>query len=241
MIALLVPTRGRPVKFKNMINSIVMTTTEPIIIYALIQCEEDVKAYDIENIQCLKGNPKVRLKGYTVNLDAPTVHMWNRLAVLAYDDLDVKNNIFMLGSDDIVFSTPGWDKALIDNYNKLEKKLHVFSLKDSRISDASEHLSTPHPIVTREYLERMGYFLPPIFLHWFCDTWTVDIARHSGAFTHLSDHLLVHDKVENENQIDDTHARLRSRGYARRDRYVNDTCQHLLEAERVRFKEKLAS
>lgn len=240
-ISILVPTRGRPEKFRNMINSVVATTTERVTIYAFLQNDEDVKSYDIENIMCLKGNEKVRLNGYQIDLDPPTVHMWNKLAGIAFHDEAVKNDIFILGADDIVFSTPGWDKALIDCYQKLEKKIHVFSLKDSRVSDSSEQLSTPHPIVTREYLDAMGYFLPPVFLHWFCDTWTVDIARHSGAFTHLSGYLLTHDKIETKGQIDDTYARLRMRGYAKRDRYVNDTCQHLLEAERARFKRKLSA
>lgn len=158
----------------------------------------------------------------------PTVQKWNDLAEHAatYED----HKLFMLGSDDMWFGDYGWDKALIDHYNTLENKIHVYALRDSRDDNG-----TPHPIVTREYIEAMGYFVPPIFLHWFVDTWTVEIAKAKGVFTHLKDYLLIHDKPSDRGEADETHSRIRQWGWHERDKWVNDHCQHFLELEKERL------
>jgi hypothetical protein len=157
-------------------------------------------------------------------IDCPTSFMWNKLAEAAMNDKDVTH--FMLGADDMIFSTPCWDVAL----NLYDHKPHVYHLQDSRDKDG-----TPHPIVTREYIEAMGYFLPPIFLHWFVDSWTVDIAKYNKCFTHLRDYLLVHDKPSDRGLADDTHNRIRMMGWRERDSYVNQTCQHFLALEKSRL------
>jgi hypothetical protein len=145
----------------------------------------------------------------------PTVHKWNLLAEEALANPD--NKLFMLASDDIVFTTPCWDRALLDHYSGLENKIHVYALQDSRDPEG-----TPHPIVTREYIEAMGFFLPPLFLHWYCDTWTVTIARSNHCFTHLKDYLLVHDKPSDKGQGDATHNRIRQMGWKERDGWVHE-------------------
>lgn len=231
MIALLVPTRGRPEKFRTMVQSVCDTTTEQVVIYVLLQSAEDVKSYDVEKIVCPSN---VRLDTYVVDIDPTTVHLWNKLAGIAFHDEKTKNQLFMLCADDVFFATKGWDVKLVDLYTKLNRKIHVFSLLDNRSVDG-----TPHPIVTREYMAAMNYFLPPIFLHWYCDTWTVEMAKFANVFTHIKHHLLIHDKIKSKDEIDETYKRLRGRGYNRRDRYVDETCQHLLEAEKHRLRDKV--
>jgi len=158
----------------------------------------------------------------------PTVQKWNDLSDYAMQDKSIK--LFMLGSDDMYFDTPGWDKALLDHYNALENKIHVYHLQDSR-----DENGTPHPIVTREYIEAMGYFVPPIFLHWQIDTWTVAIAKYNNVFTHMRDYLLIHDKPNDRGNPDETHSRIRQWGWHERDKYVNDKCQNFLEYEKARL------
>jgi hypothetical protein len=135
----------------------------------------------------------------------------------------------------MVFTTPCWDTALLDHYNALENKIHVYHLRDSRNPDG-----TPHPIVTREYIEAMGYFLPPIFLHWFIDSWTVDIAKSNGVFTHLKDYELQHIKPSDKGQGDETHNRIRNMGWRERDGWVAEKCKHYLALEKSRLKMMLA-
>lgn len=163
----------------------------------------------------------------TVGPPVTTVHIWNKLANKA---LAVGCSLFMLAADDIIFETKGWDEALIKHYEGLENKIHVYHLLDSRDSGGF-----PHPIISREYIDAMGYFIPPIFLHWFTDTWTIDIARSNGCFTHLSDYMLIHAKPSDKGMPDETHLGIRKRGWHDRDKYVNDTCQHFLAIEKARL------
>lgn len=226
-IAIICPTKGRPHECKRMIESVVATTVSNITIYILIQNEKDNLSYnqkDIANI--IKGTPVTVVvaqllnddKTYTENV--PTAYLWNKLCLAAYEN---KHTLFMLGADDMIFETAGWDKALLNHYDSLEEKTHVYSLQDSRDLDG-----TPHPIVTREYIANMGYFLPPLFLHWFVDSWTVKIAKHNQCFNYLRDYKLIHQKPK---QSDETYDVIRRMGWHQRDEYVNNTCQHLLEHE----------
>lgn len=209
MIALLCPTRGRPEQFKRMIDSARSTAVT-----------------NLDPWTCSNGGDEYAI--LQMPIDCPTVYMWNELSKKALENPD--NKLFMLASDDMIFATHGWDKALIDHYNALENKIHVYHLQDSR--DAN---GTPHPIVTREYMDAMGYFGCPIFLHWFIDTWIVSIARSVCCFTHLKDYSLIHDKPSDEGKADETHNRIRRMGWHERDTEVNRTCQHILEWETSRL------
>lgn len=210
MIALLCPTRGRMTQYYRMCASAKMTAEK-------------------EGNVCIHGCTNGK-EIYVQNMpdDAPTVYMWNELAKQALENPD--NKLFMLAADDMIFSTHGWDKALIDHYNALENKIHVYALQDSRDSEG-----TPHPIVTREYIDALGYFMPPLFLHWYCDTWTVEIAKANNCFTHLRGYQLIHDKPSDNGQADETHNRIRSMGWRERDKAVNDSCHHFQEIEKVRL------
>lgn len=221
MIAILCPTRGRPEQCKRMTRT-AAETADTELIFMLGMQEDQVKLYANDQLQ-----------DFMVCPDWPTVMTWNWLAKEAMKFPYVK--LFMLGSDDMIFATPGWDKALIDHYNALENKIHVYALQDSRDPDG-----TPHPVVTREWIDAMGYFVPPIFLHWFIDSWTVSIADSVGAFTRLRDYMLIHDKPSDKGQADETHNRIRRNGWHQRDQYVNDTCQHFLEFEKQRLAKAMA-
>lgn len=217
-IALLCPTRARPKQYKRMCESVWLTSSEVKHIWTAIS-DEDCDLY---------GMNKTLYGRLNVPDGMPTAYKWNLLAEEAMKNLN--NKLFMLCSDDIIFSTPLWDKALIDHYNSLENKVHVYHLRDSRNPDG-----TPHPIVTREYIEAMGYFLPPIFLHWFVDTWTVEIAKANGCFTHLKDYLLVHDKPSDQGKSDETHNKIRQMGWHERDVWTDKHCKHFLELEKKRL------
>ncbi len=235
MISLLCPTRGRPEQFQRMVESAAKTALGKINVFVCIQTDEDVKRYSF--LEMNKSNNIYWSENIIVYpflmLDCPTVALWNELAECTCNRrimLDKDVRLFMLAADDMIFATPGWDKALIDHYNALGNKIHVYAFQDSR-----DHEGTPHPIVTREYMDAMGYFVPPIFLHWFIDSWTIAIARANNCFTHLKDHLLIHDKPSDRGEADETHKRIRRMGWHERDKYVNDTCQHFLEFEKQRL------
>lgn len=221
-IALLCPTRGRPEQCRRMIESAQNTALENPHIFISIQEDAENSAYAYNYSQ------KYKDVHYACTPSWPTVQSWNYLAQWAMKFPEI--NLFMLAADDMIFETSWWDKALIDHYNSLENKIHVYALQDSRDPDG-----TPHIIVSREYINALGYFVPPIFLHWFCDTWTVAIAKSNGCFTHFRDFKLTHDKPSDQGKPDETHSRIRRMGFHERDKYVAETCAHFLEAEKLRL------
>lgn len=222
-IAILCPSRARPELCQRMVKSAYNSTNGKILIYVAIGADEFAS---YKAILSLPESTRVGLVLVSMP-DCPTAFKWNLLAELAMKE---KPDLFMLGADDMIFSTPCWDTALLENYNKLENKIHVYALLDSRDPNG-----TPHPIVTREYIEAMGYFIPPIFLHWMIDTWTVEIAQANQCFTHMKDYLLVHDKPSDKGQGDETHNRIRNMGWRERDKWVADKCQHFLAYEKARL------
>lgn len=209
-----------------MVESVVGTTTHDIRILLALS-GEDMPNYNwVGDV----ANGRVTFLRIITPDDMPTVHKWNLLELHGGSKFADPPALFMLAADDMIFETKGWDRDLVEHYEALENKIHVYSLRDSRDS-----LGTPHPIISRDYILAMGYFLPPIMLHWFVDSWTVDIAKSNSVFTHLDKFLLTHDKPSDRGQPDETHNRIRRMGWHERDKYVNDTCQHFLEVEKARL------
>lgn len=222
-IAFICPTRKRFDQCKRMVQSIVNTTDSLVDIYLGLTVGDDTDDFKKWHGDFKHDKTKILLSMYPDGM--PTAFKWNNMAERAMEDKDTK--IFFLGADDVVFSTPCWDRAILERYNG---KPHVFSLLDSRNAHG-----TPHPIVTREYIEAMGYFLPPIFLHWFVDSWTVEIAKANNCFTHLTEFMLTHDKPSDILKGDSTYNMIRSAGWSDRDQWVNRNCKHILDLEKKRL------
>lgn len=222
MIVLITPTRDRPELCKRMVDSARATADEPIEVFLGIASNEGNYPQEYRHI----------LAQQALMEEMPTVAITNFLAEEAMRNLD--NKLFMIVGDDAIFATKGWDTALKNEYDKLDNKIHVFSFKDSRSAEG-----TPHPIVSREFIEAMGYLCTPIFMHFFVDTWLVEMAKNSNCFTKLDDHLVIHDKDSDRGIPDNTHTRLRDNGCKARDFYVKNKCQHFLETEKRRLFDKV--
>jgi len=214
MLAILIPSRQRPEQFARMVESVRITSSKPVKIFLCITPEE-YESYKphVTNDMVVIFQPD----------NMPTAQKWNLLAQIAMKDESLK--LFMLGSDDMYFTTPLWNEALIST-----GKPHVYALQDSR-----DENGTPHPIMTREWIEALGYFVPPIFLHWFIDSWAIEIAKYNNCFTHLKDYLLVHDKLSDKGEGDETHNKIRQSGWRERDQYVDGKMRHLLQIEKERL------
>lgn len=204
MIELICPSKGRWDRLRRMWQSALRTASNPEQLYLRVGVLDTEKT---NYASALYNDDQHTMYGVR---DWSTCFSWNLMAEEAMEDS--KGKLFMLASDDTVFTTPHWDKALIDHYNALDSKIHVYHLQDSRDKNG-----TPHPIVTREYIEAMGCFLPPAFLHWYVDSWTVGLAKANNCFTHLQDYMLLHDKPSDKGDPDETHTDIRDRGWKVRD------------------------
>lgn len=215
MIALLCPTRKRASQCKRMVDSVNKTSDETSIYLTFDEKERGEYAGIVAHKMCLPDG-------------MPTAHKWNELAQLAM--VNPSNKLFMLAADDMIFTTPDWDKALLEHYSALGNKVHLYSFQDSR-----DQNGTPHPIFTREWIEFWGYMVNPIYNHWYVDTHAVTVAKSAGCFTHMRDYLLVHDKPSDRNEGDETHNKIRTMGWKQRDDFVwNNTLDYLeLDKEKL--------
>jgi hypothetical protein len=211
-----------------MIQSAYDTTTEKIQIFLAVSAE-DFPIYQAK----LTLPESDRVGVLMVEMpEATTGYKWNRLAQLAFGQ---PNTFYMLAADDMVFKTNGWDKALVEHYAGLERKQHIYALRDSR----DPATGTPHPIFTREWISLFGWMVNPMYLHWFVDTHAVEVAKSCNVFTHFSNYELTHIKPSDHGNPDETHSRIRSWGWAERDRFVWEVTKEYRELDKQKLKKAL--
>lgn len=193
-ISILCPSRGRPEMARRMAESAVVTASDTRGLEILFYLNEDdplVNEY--------KHGP------YTVFImgkDGPTSYAWNELAKRAAGD------ILMLMGDDAVFETPGWDEKLRAASRKADlasNPIVVFSFDDGRSEIGTGH---PHPAITREVYNRLGYLACPMFRHFYVDTWLVDLAKEAGIFHYIADMKVSHQKPAEHGGADETKLRV---------------------------------
>ena len=94
--------------------------------------------------------------------------MWNRCYERASAD------IVMHCGDDIRFRTPNWDKIVLDEFDKYKDKIVLVYGNDGVRKD---DLAT-HSFLHKNWIETVGYFLPPYFSSDMNDYWLTTVARN---------------------------------------------------------------
>ncbi len=102
-----------------------------------------------------------------VNLSA----MWNR----CYEES--AGDIVMHCGDDIVFRTAGWDAAVVETFARYPDNI-LFAFGRDGIQDG-RNFGT-HGFLHRDWIEAVGFFVPPYFVSDFNDTFLNDVADLIG-------------------------------------------------------------
>lgn len=168
MISIVCPSRGRPELAKRMVDSALCTAEEKIEI--LIYLNDDDP--ELERYKELLDS-----KYYTIGPDRSPGYSWNLLAEKCSGDI-----LFLMG-DDATFETPGWVKKIEHAFDQFPDKIacvypRVPGLKKTK---------NPHFCVHRNWINVLGYFVPPHFWHWYVDTWTRELARGVDRYVCLED------------------------------------------------------
>ena len=163
-ISLLCPTRKRPNFMKELWESTYNNSLYKDEIELIFYIDSD----DNESIEMYKSlGPNVhaiideRGEG---NLSV----MWNRCYERASAD------IVMHCGDDIRFRTPNWDKIVLDEFDKYKDKIVLVYGNDGVRKD---DLAT-HSFLHKNWIETVGYFLPPYFSSDMNDYWLTTVARN---------------------------------------------------------------
>ena len=128
--------------------------------------------------------------------------MWNRCYERASAD------IVMHCGDDIRFRTPNWDKIVLDEFDKYKDKIVLVYGNDGVRKD---DLAT-HSFLHKNWIETVGYFLPPYFSSDMNDYWLTTVARNIKRLIKVniySEHL--HPAV-GKHSLDITHQERIARG-----------------------------
>ncbi len=236
MITVLVPSRGRPElarRLRDTWNRTKRMQTTKIRFYLN---DDDPHLNHYKQL--------INREEYTVGPDQATCFSWN---LLAHSAISRGDQYCMLVGDDAQFETEGWDQKIVDFYNNYEKKdkilyvcprdttgkenlkwrrltgkLNVTMTEDFRnrpykVDKFPSPVGCAHFVLHRNWIQTLGYFLPPQFWHWCIDSWLTKLAIRLGR-CYVLPYVTIKSKKLTE---DDTGQRLRTRfNISERDNYT---------------------
>ncbi len=222
-ISLLCPTRKRPNFMKELWQSAYNLAEQKnnleIVFYIDSDDTESIEMYKTMGSNC-KAVIDDRGEG---NLSA----MWNRCHEIA------SGEIFMHCGDDIRFRTPKWDTKVRYVFELFEDKIVLVYGDDGVRQD---DLAT-HGFVHKNWVDTIGYFLPPYFSSDMNDYWLTTVARNIERLIKIdiyTEHL--HPAV-GKHELDITHQERIERGdrdnvrklYADKENEREEDCRKLLK------------
>lgn len=202
---MLCPTRGRPQQALNLYKSFKSLQANENELIFCIQ-NDDPSFKDYENIFKKNGINK-----YFISEGMPTSYLWNQMAFNSSGDL-----LTLIG-DDVEILTNNWDKRIEEEAKKITDKIFVITVDDGRTDKKhGEFMRCPHPTINRKWMELLGYFVPPFFMHRYLDRYTQELAISMGRFIEIKDVIFNHLKFNYS--ADNTGKR--SRNWINYDKYI---------------------
>jgi glycosyltransferase involved in cell wall biosynthesis len=160
MISVLVPTRNRPDSVERLMTS-AFETADNDVEFVFYVDNDDASSLDVIS----RYGGKI-ITGERVVLS----EMWNRCAEQATWD------IMMHCGDDIVFRSAHWDSIVLNEFAQVPDKILLVYGRDGF---QDEKLGT-HSFIHRNWVDTVGYFVPPYFSSDYNDTWLNEVAVALG-------------------------------------------------------------
>lgn len=115
---------------------------------------------------------------------------------------NAKGGFAMMGADDMLFQTLGWDRKIEDAFGLWPDRIGMVYTAGG-FEDRPEF-----PIVSREWCDIAGMFTPPYFCSWFADRWLWEIAAAIGRRQFVTDVTLRHLHPDHgDAEVDETYTR----------------------------------
>ena len=173
-ISLLLPTKLRSIKFKNLVSSLLDKTSNDYEIELLILLDENEEQLNdyLKIINSIK-NFKISyyLKNFSTNLQRI-----NFLAEKSNFDLILAIN------DDIEFILSDWNKRVAIEFSKINID-KPFSLWLRSDDVKYKYFHSNFPVINRSWYKKLSYHSPEkYFSHWWADNWICDLGKKSGKF-----------------------------------------------------------
>ena len=216
-VSILCPTRGRPERASNLLRSIYDTQSNNNEILFCLQ-EDDPK---------LNKYPKEIVDLSIMSKPKTTSYYWNMLAEKSSGD------ILILMGDDVMIKSKAWDVRFNEVYDQYPDGIFNIKMQDGRVGrprrQHPEELPGPHPVISRRWVDTLGYFVFPGFRHYCVDKWIDTIARSLGRSVNLYDMEFTHNKTYQPD--DEVRATMRTEQWSEMDNWTYDHCQRHLASD----------
>lgn len=187
MISILLPTRNRIPRLREMMLSALNKAGAPIEIVVYVDDDPATDKFvrmDVNNdfIQEVKGaGPHILT--VTTGERGLLSRYWNDCAAKAHGD------ILMLANDDIVFRTQDWAKVVEAEFAKSPNKIKLVHCDNGQSNAAT---FATHPFIHRKWVEAVGYFVPPCFPGNWTDTWLFDVSQGAKCRVYIPTVMIEH-------------------------------------------------
>ncbi len=161
MISFLLPTRKRLAMLKQFVNSVLETADNPKDIEFICYVDEDDHSYDDWDTP----TQVVITKGPRRNLSQ--CYLWE----------EAIGPIYVMGGDDVVFHTRGWDTKVLAEFEKVPDKILLVYGDDG--DPRPKHYGTM-PFIHKNWIKTLDRYVPPYFSGDFTDTWLNELADGVG-------------------------------------------------------------
>jgi GT2 family glycosyltransferase len=220
-LSLLCPTRGRPDRAGEFVDSVFATAIHPDRIGILLYVDDDDPARkDYEQAFSKRAGVKLFI-GPAIGVPQAV----NRL--LKHTDAE----ILLTANDDQVYIDKGWDIRIDTEAAARPDGVYCLWFNDGWES----HNFCTFPIVSRRWVETLGYLQFPFFEHFFADAWIWMLAKSVGRAVYIPDVLVEHRHWKTEKaERDETYERHATKeGDSRhaRDRAVIDRFERYFHAD----------
>ena len=187
MITILCPTRGRPDLAKSMEISVHETTQDRVKVLFYID-HDDPSKYNVEK--------------FLVGKRPQLSEHWNMLYKLS------KGDPIIMANDDVIFITKDWDLILNEKLTNYKDDIYCAWFDDG--FNGEKHCA--FPIISRKWINTLGYLTSGLFKTLYNDTWIFDIAKQLKRCCYIPEVKIKHiqqlgdieklDGIINEKEID---------------------------------------
>ncbi len=186
MFSVLTPTRGRPQNMRQLVESARETSTSDVEFVFYID-DDDTGSIEVAKALGVE---------YVVGPRIVLSQMWNKCYEKSTGD------ILMHCGDDIIFQTKGWDNLVESAFNEYPDKIVFVYGRDGYSPDTFG----THGFLHRNWVETVGYFVPPYFSSDYNDTWLNDVSEMIGRKRFIPELYTEHmHPINGKAEWDNTH------------------------------------
>lgn len=165
-ISVLVLTRGRPASFKEMLASLAHHASRRDLMDLWVYIDED----DPTAPELLNGNLSDKA-GFPIHFHVrPRPDSLCGAATELWEVSTSNAGIYLGCADDYLMATPGWDDRIREKFSCYPDRIVLGQITDPSLPDRLLYMA-----LSAEWINLLGYIVPPVFPTWYGDTWLEEI------------------------------------------------------------------